>query len=387
MTADFIEARLLEYKNRWTVRYYLKGKKIDIRVEKHRKNRTTRQARAYIQSAVVQKINRQLYNGIDPRREARECNTITVSALIDKFIENCINEGKKDNTIFSYQSILTMGKNDAKTTTKNCKPTEIQKKCGWFYKMNVAEITRQDAMRFFSDFSKGISNKTARTRLDIFKALFSYAIREEIINETPFRNFPKIKQDEQKIRVWTESEKQTILEYTKEHDFNFHTFIKIEMGGLMRPCEIFRCKIKDINFTDRIIKVPAENAKNGKTRHCIIPTSMYDIFDEWVNRNNLLNFSNKNTYVFGKNLLPSEKECTSELTSYRFAQLRKKLNLPKDCVLYSGRHTGITTMLADPNISNNTVRVQAGHTDLKMTSHYSNFLIEESKEQLRNANI
>lgn len=387
MTPDFVEARLFKFKNRWTVRYYLKGKKVDIRVEKYRKGLTAKEARAYIQRAIIQKINRQLHNGIDPRGGGGESNKITVSTLIDDFLQNCENEGKKNSTKDSYRYILGMGKNDTKTTTKNCKPTEIQKKCGWFYNMNVVDITRQDAMRFFSDFSKGISNKTARTRLDIFKALFSYAVREEIINETPFRNFPKLKQEEQKIRVWTESEKQTILEYTKEHDFNFHTFIKIEMGGLMRPCEIFRCQIKDINFTDRIIKVPAENAKNGKTRHCIIPTSMYDIFDEWVNRNNLLNFSNKNTYVFGKNLLPSENECTSELTSYRFAQLRKKLNLSKDCVLYSGRHTGITTMLANPNISNNTVRVQAGHTDLKMTSHYSNFLIEESKEQLRNANI
>jgi integrase len=103
----------------------------------------------------------------------------------------------------------------------------------------------------------------------------------------------------------------------------------------MRPDEVLRMRQKDILWGKALIHVPKGKTKRS-TRHVPLSDRVRDILTRRVR-------VTWNEYVFPAHSKSGHKSHTAIEKPFR--QLRRKLKLDNDLVLYSGRHTFATDIL------------------------------------------
>ena len=131
---------------------------------------------------------------------------------------------------------------------------------------------------------------------------------------------------------------------------------------LIRPKEILMLKIKDIDFVENIINLPAEVAKNHNARTIGVPAEIMAYL------NNLRNHE-PDDYIFSKGYLPGPELKTSKDTVRTWAQMREQLSLPMKYQFYSLKDTGITELL-ERGVPAKYVKELADHSSLVVTERY-----------------
>ena len=144
----------------------------------------------------------------------------------------------------------------------------------------------------------------------------------------------------------------------------------MEYYCLIRPNELYRVKVKMVDFSGKSILIPAEISKNRKAARVALPSVVADLMrDLGIDR------KDGECYVFGSGLKCSRKIGNAK----QFGRFWDNHVVCKDgifpelgkrgVVFYSFKNSGITDMLAS-GIPSATVRDQARHQDLSTTEIY-----------------
>ena len=142
--------------------------------------------------------------------------------------------------------------------------------------------------------------------------------------------------------------------------------------------------LSNIDFENQKIILNGEKAKNHKKRTIIIPTHMWDKTKGFWQKIHKLD---KDMDLFGDDFKPSKKKIDNPNTStLRWNKIKEELNLPKECLLYGFRHTGITKLLQDKNLSNNEIRMHTGHETIAMLERYGRHITEDMEQKYRQVN-
>jgi integrase len=143
----------------------------------------------------------------------------------------------------------------------------------------------------------------------------------------------------------------------------------------MRPEEVFRIRIENINWNRRLIFIP-----NGKTkaarRHVPISERMLDLL--------MIRCSNKPEGW----LFPSRRAECGHLTTVaeQFRDARSKAGLPESLVLYCARHTfGTAAYAATGNLA--MVMNVMGHTDVRTAIRYQHQVLDPVREAIDQRNL
>ena len=146
-------------------------------------------------------------------------------------------------------------------------------------------------------------------------------------------------------------------------------FLKFVSYSFLRPIEVVRLKVKDINLKDKTLTVRAKN-KALKTK--IIP-------DILINELNALDLKNPEDYLFtpkGVGKWEREESGKRKWFSDRFNKVKKKLGIGSDYTVYSFRHTSITKIYRELRKENsmseteNKVMLITGHSTLTALQKY-----------------
>ena len=141
--------------------------------------------------------------------------------------------------------------------------------------------------------------------------------------------------------------------------------VQFEFYCGMRPGhEIIEMKIKEIDFTAGTVRVTRRRAKTRIERLVTIPRQ----FLEYI-RNLGLQQCNKEFYVFGPEGVPGPDHIGKNKLRYKFAAIRKKLNMPYEYKFYSWKHTGLVEA-DESGIPSKDISRHAGHSSLKSTDFY-----------------
>jgi integrase len=143
----------------------------------------------------------------------------------------------------------------------------------------------------------------------------------------------------------------------------------------MRPEEVFRIRIENINWSQRLIFNPSGKTKAAR-RHVPISERMLDLL--------MIRSSNKpEGWRF-----PSRRAECGHLTTVakQFRHARTKAGLPESLVLYCARHTfGTSAYAATGNLAME-MNVM-GHTDVRTAMRYQHRVLDSVREAIDQRNL
>lgn len=367
-------------KSGWRVEYYECGKRKIIRVEKIRKwHKNATDAEKMIKETIIKPLTIKLLSLNVVSETLSENTGLDFGDILGVELEKNKKEGLylkeisikfKDSNSNTYQQYLSYT-NTLITYIRATEQMNVKIK-----KWKIKDV--QNYIKYLQD--KKLSNPSINQHISFIKRLFSWCCENEYLEKNPAENVKKMKIIETRERkILSIEEMRKISNYLQKNDYNFYVFTQIVYACLIRPIEIYRLQIKDIDFENRSIIISGTKSKNHKYRSIVIPDDLWNnTLDFW---NNLKKYD-KECYIFTENNVPGkEKVNYSNLASLKWSKMRKELNLSEDCQLYCLKHTSITNLLTI--LPENTIRMHARHSNIQMTAHYGKHVTEDMQEAMR----
>ena len=203
----------------------------------------------------------------------------------------------------------------------------------------IDQITKKILTQFLNTILERSSARTRNNyRIDL-SSLFQVLEENEIITTNSIKNIKVLKALPERHKTYSKQLDADIFKYLEEKDPILLLYIKFISYNFLRPIEVNRIKVGDINLNERTISFKAKN-KALKTK--IIPDVLLKEIPD-------LTKLNTEDYLFTPEKIGGAWEATEvnrrDYFSRRFRKVVKKhFDLDKNYGLYSFRHTYITKL-------------------------------------------
>ncbi|WP_246200062.1 tyrosine-type recombinase/integrase [Maribacter luteus] len=235
---------------------------------------------------------------------------------------------------------------------------------------NIKSINKKTVIQYLNSVLEKTSPRNRNNARTALSSLFTTLVDNELIPENFILRINVEKSIPERNKTYTPKLVEDIDRYLKEHDPILRLFIQFISYNLLRPIEVCRLKVGDLDISDRRIYV---RAKNKPVKIKIIPEILLDELPD-------ISKMNKENPLFTPNGLGdlwnvSETEKRNYFTK-RFRKVKNHFNLGKDYGLYSFRHTYITRMFrkmertATPLEVKSRLMLITGHTTLTALEKY-----------------
>ena len=222
----------------------------------------------------------------------------------------------------------------------------------------------------------------ARTRnnyLTFLNIFFAYFVEHGILKDNPARSIKKIplrmiKKQREVIPVEIVRE---IAEYLEENDKMFLLACYLLYYCFIRPQELCRLQIRNLQLSNHTIFIRGEQAKNRKDEYITLNEKV----ETYIRTLGLCKYP-ADFYIFSRRLKPGVYEISPSRFGERWDKLRATLGFSSTYQFYSLKDTGITE-LADRNVTNISIRDQARHSSLAITDVYTRHSTVKANEELR----
>ncbi len=193
----------------------------------------------------------------------------------------------------------------------------------------------------------------------------------EIMRVNIMKKIPVLKAIPERNKTYTLEMQENIFKYLEEKDPILLLYIKFISYNFLRPIEVCRLKVKDINLNTKTIQF---KAKNSPLKTKIIPEIL---FKELPNLTEL----EKELFLFTPDKFGGEWDASENNRRDHFTKRFKKVvkepfNLNSDYGLYSFRHTYITKLYrvlvkkSSPFEAKSKLMVITGHTSMIALQKY-----------------
>lgn len=177
------------------------------------------------------------------------------------------------------------------------------------------------------------------TRLDI-SALFSTLTKEFIIPENFVLKIGTLKSTPEKNKSYTTTQETDIFKYMESNDPLLALFVKFVSYNFLRPVEVCRLLIQDIDIKDQILNV---RTKGDPDKIKIIPEILLKELPD-------LKKYNKKDFLFtpaGPGQWETSERDRRGYFGKRFAKIKEHFKLGNEYNMYSFRHTFITRLYSE----------------------------------------
>ena len=260
---------------------------------------------------------------------------------INKIQENKIEDNDKSMQIKdAFEFALKMKKNVLSETSYKNFELRIRKfKATLDTSKPVNSITKKTINEYLNDvLEKSSARNRNNTRTDL-GTLFQVLEDNDIIPENFIRKTSVLNSKPERNKTYTPDLQENIFQYLKQNDPILLLFIKFVCYNFLRPIEVCRLKVKDIDVKDKKVYL---KAKNKAVKIKIIPDILIAELPDLSNLNpeNLLFSPNG----YGLEWAATENNRRDNF-SKRFKEVVKDhFNLGIDYGMYSFRHTFITKL-------------------------------------------
>ena len=234
-----------------------------------------------------------------------------------------------------------------------------------YIKMSMFE--RAHAVEFLDDMAaKGLGPNTYNNMIRLGSVLFIWAKAKCYTRENPFDG-QKRKRVLEKTRTIIKPEHQALIDkWFADNQPEMRIVCRLIYTSLLRPIEITRVQVKQIDFVNHCIRMPREKTKTWEAREGRLDAELEEML-----RKHILG-ANPDDYLFADSLWRCGKRPMGNGTYGKaWDRMRTDLKLPKEYQLYSLKDTAINSMLK-AGVDDLSVMQAAGHKDLSMTTIYAN---------------
>lgn len=203
----------------------------------------------------------------------------------------------------------------------------------------ITSLTRKKTNEYLNGILESTSARNRNnSRIDL-SSLFEVLANDEIIPENFIKRINTIKTKPERNKTYTPDMQQNIYSYLKKNDPILLLFIKFISYNFLRPVEVCRLKIRDLDIKDKKLYV---RAKNKAVKIKIIPEILIKDLPD-------LSSMNKDEFLFTPFKIGGEWIATEnnrrDYFSKRFKTIVKDhFELGSDYGMYSFRHTFITKL-------------------------------------------
>ena len=355
---NYVPAVLRHHKENWQVEYYVYSpisKQLErkrIKVNRLRLHCPTLSMFKQQANEIVQSINVKLAGGWSPFGESENIRYYTLlSEVMALYLAEKEKELKPD-TLRSYKSFCSILGKWLEDHLPGCRCAQFNKTLAIRY-MDYVYTDRKVSARAYNN------------NLKLARALFFWAVEKCYCKENPFEHI-KTKREQQKKRVLIPVETRNLIrEYFKEKRPNYLIVLELVYTSLLRPAEISRVQVKQVNLNEHYIYMTEDKTKNGHHRYAFLSDELCRLLSP------LLVNAKPDDYLLSQGYVPGKFSMDCKRYRKHWEKMRDDLKLPKEMQLYSLRDTGINNMLK-AGIDPLTVMQAADHHDLSMTTRYAN---------------
>ena len=207
------------------------------------------------------------------------------------------------------------------------------------------------------------------TRTDI-SSLFQVLEDNEIIKENYVKKINVLKSIPKRNKTYTPQLQKDIYNYLDEKDKHLLLFIQFISYNFLRPIEVCRLRVEDIDIKDKKLYV---KAKNSPVKIKIIP-------DILINQLPDLTTKEGKSFLFTQKGIGGkwdiEEENKRDHFTKRFKKIKEFFKLGKEYGLYSFRHTFITKLYRElrktysPFETKSKLMLITGHTTITALEKY-----------------
>lgn len=329
---------------------------------------TVRDFRSHVGQMVVQ-LNAKLAGGWSPYGETQDSRTYTpLNVAIEKYIADKSRD-LRDASMVSYTSVC-------KILVEWCESQKLETMPVYMFNHRLA-IRFMDSLLERSKFR----NNTYNTYLKKYRACWNWLLEHAYVKENPFDNI-KTRIKETKIRSVVPPEyRQIVINHVRNSpEPNYEIVLHLVFYSLIRPSEIERIQIEDIDLAHACIYLSPDKTKTHIERYAPLRDETIELIRP------LIENAPKKWYLLGKELVPAKNMCWHGKFKKDWIKIRAALGLPKEMQLYSFKDSGITELL-ESGVDPLTVMKGADHHDLAITTRYANHRDRNMIEKIRTAKV
>ncbi|GGH77981.1 tyrosine-type recombinase/integrase [Phaeocystidibacter marisrubri] len=203
-------------------------------------------------------------------------------------------------------------------------------------------FSKQDVNTFleWSQRKYGLNAQTRNNYLSDTRSFFTALLDKDIISHNPASGISKLKVDPVKNRAFTNAQLDSIQEFLNREDPYFLSFLRFMSYEFMRPIEVLRIRVGNIDLQEGILYLDTKT-KRDKKKIIVSPLLA------WLKNLNLEKYDSSD-YLFTRFERPGgweAKEATKRRWfSAKFAHVKSSLKLGEEYGVYSFRHTYITNL-------------------------------------------
>ncbi len=212
--------------------------------------------------------------------------------------------------------------------------------------------------------NKRMANTTWNSYLEKIKSMFNVMVDRELIYKSPFSKFKNRREEPKQRRPVTPDEIAALIVWMKANDPNLLAVCLHLYVMMIRPVELRRIKVHEVDYSSGVLTVNQEHAKMRRARHATVPESLRELM---IQR---LETASSTDYLFGSDLAPSPTKAGTNLmyNRHRKALEACSIDYQSGATLYSWKDSGITHMAQALGMF--AAQSQAGHTNSRITERY-----------------
>ena len=338
----------------WLIVYYAKDTQSDklVRFRNRVPKMSNKKERLRFAQKMIDTLNEQLYSGWSPYM-GNLTEVKTIDYCFDYYLKTLskeLSDGvKRKSTYNNYKYFITAFTEYLSIYQKNVK--------------FISDISTLICDHFLDRIyiEKEKSARTYNFYLMCMRTFFNFCLSKGFIKESPVKN-TKSKTIKEKTRVVLNQKEKKQLQLLREDNFHFYVFCMTTYYCFIRPNELKKLKVENVNIEKNYITIPSSISKNRKTENVTIPNIFIEELKEHIGK------ASKDLFLFGKKFVPGKQAVTNLF--YHWEKVRKEYHFRKEVQFYSLKDTGITDML-NAGVPAIKVRDQARHSDLKITEIYT----------------
>lgn len=234
----------------------------------------------------------------------------------------------------------------------------------------ISVVNKKTVINYLNSILIRTSAANRNNSRSAISQFYTLLVENDIVSENFVSKIPIIKTKPERNKTYTLIQQKDLFAYMEQNDLMMLLYIQFISYNHLRPIEVIRLRIKDIDTSERRLYV---KAKNKSVKIKIIPDILLQKLPD-------LKKLDPETFLFtpegfGHSWTTSETDKRG-FFSKRFGKIKKKFNLGSDYGLYSFRHTFITHLYRElvkestPNEAKGKLMLITGHTTMSALEKY-----------------
>ncbi|WMI70086.1 tyrosine-type recombinase/integrase [Mangrovimonas sp. YM274] len=234
----------------------------------------------------------------------------------------------------------------------------------------IDQVNKKVAMDFLNHILLTSSSRNRNNYRLNLSSIMQLLEDNDIIISNPMKKIPVMKTKPNRNKTYTKEKQEAIFEYLEKYDPILLLYIKFVSYNFLRPIEVNRLKIKDINLKSKTLQFEAKN-KVFKTK--LIPEILIADLPDLSNMD-------PEHYLFTPDAIGAEWDASEtnrrDNFSKRFKAVKRHFGLDSNYGLYSFRHTFITQLYralvknSTPFAAKSALMEITGHTTMDALEKY-----------------